>query len=762
MPHVALAILLGALLAFYGNQLQDPFWSAYAPLLLLLARCNRHCRLLCVLGFGLLWSSAVLHQYSAHRLHDDFDNKIVLLSGVIADIPQLREEHVSLLLEDLAIEGYSGPAPKRARFNWYRAKQQPLAGELWQFQVRIRKPTGLLNPAGFDYERWQFVNAIDASGYVVAARENRRLAEAPRFSLTGLRSELASRIDTDCAHCRHAGLIKALTLGLRADIDNDTRSTLQASGTAHLLAISGLHIGMVALLFFALGQKLWRLGGYRWGINRRTLASVCALLAALFYAGLAGFSLPTLRALIMLSIVLLGLQLNRSVNLLQSIAIAMIAILVVDPLAVGSSSFWLSFGALLVIAFVNFRQPRVVPGWRQLLVLQCYFSLLFAPLGIIIFGQLNPASLPANLVAIPALSLLILPVVLAASLLSAFAIDVAAILFTVADGLLVYLLSYLHWLLELGLESTSVAGYPLLVTLAALAALLLLILPRFTFARHAALALLLVLFCWRPDRPGWGEFELLVLDVGMGTSVLLQTRNHSLVYDLGPGRNRGFNAANIALLPVLRERAIADADLLTVSHVDQDHSGGLHALLSNYDAFSLLSGTPRELRDRFDLHHRVRSCHGYPDWNWDGVSFRFLQTSGAVGSSTNNRSCVLQVAGYHRALLPGDIEAVQEERLVNRYGAALAADILLAPHHGSATSSSDAFIAAVKPAQVVFTLSRNNRWNFPVAAVTRRYLSHDAQLWRSDLHGAVRFVSSSNGLQVQSLRKPVRRLWRRW
>jgi competence protein ComEC len=375
---------------------------------------------------------------------------------------------------------------------------------------------------------------------------------------------------------------------------------------------------------------------------------------------------------------------------------------------------------------------------------------------------MNPASLPANLVAIPALSLLILPVVLTACLLSAFAIPVAGWLFAVADWLLQQLLNYLQWLLTHGLESRSMDSYPVMLMLLALAASLLLLLPRATGLRSTAVALLLVLFCWRPDRPGWGEFELLVLDVGMGSSVLLQTRNHSLVYDLGPGRSRAFNAANLALLPVLRQRAITDTDLLTVSHVDQDHSGGLYALIPDYAASRLLSGTPRELRNRFRLKHRVRSCHDYPDWNWDGVSFRFLQTEQEAGASTNNRSCVLQVAGHHRVLLPGDIEADQEDRLVNTYGESLAADILLAPHHGSATSSSDAFIAAVRPAQVVFTLSRNNRWGFPDSVVIERYRERSAQLWRSDQHGAVSFLSRADELLVVSMRDPARRLWRRW
>jgi competence protein ComEC len=261
MPQIALAILLGALLAFYGNQLQDPFWASFAPLLLLLARCNPKYRFVALLAAGMLWSGSLMQLHLSHRLVDDFDNRILLLNGVIADIPQLRHDRISLLLDDLEIEGYPAPLPRRARFNWYQVKQVPLAGERWQFRVRIRQPRGLLNPAGFDYERWLFVKGIDASGYVRAARENKRLQAAPVVSLNRWRGKLADSIERDCEQCRYTGLIKALALGLRGDIHPDARKLLQSSGTAHLLAISGLHIGMVALLGYGIGRYAWRLGG---------------------------------------------------------------------------------------------------------------------------------------------------------------------------------------------------------------------------------------------------------------------------------------------------------------------------------------------------------------------------------------------------------------------------------------------------------------------------------------------------------------------
>ena len=761
MPLHALAILLGALLAFYGNQPQDSFWSAYVPLLLLLFRYCPDYRFICLLATSFLWCNIAIHSHLLHRLPDSFDNRGVLLSATIADLPRIDEDRISLLLEDLHIEAYPVAMPRRVSLSWYQVEQVPAAGERWQFLLRLRQPRGRLNPAGFDYEAWQFVRAVDATGYVLNSKLNRRLAAAPTLSFSSLRSRLAHNIDRDCVRCQHGGLIKALALGFRGAIDPHSQQLLQSTGTAHLLAISGLHIGMVAFLFYAIGRHAWRLFGYRWGINRRDMASLCALSAAIFYAALAGFSLPTLRALIMLAVVLIGQQLHQKINLLQAISLALIVVLIFDPLAVGTASFWLSFGALMIIAFVQFRLPNRLSGWRQLLVLQFYFVLLFAPLGIFIFGQVSFAGLPANLVAIPLLSLLILPIVLSACLLSALWSTGASILFALADRLLEYLLGYLELLLGAGLQSIVVDAYPPLLVCLALGVIIFVLLPRLPWLGAVAVAISGVLLCWQPARLEHGEYELLVLDVGMGSSLLLRTRYHSLVYDFGPGRKNRFSAADRALIPVMHRLGIAEADLLVVSHVDQDHSGGLSSFVGNYRWPQLLSGTPQELRSRFDLQHRVRSCHGYPQWYWDGVLFRFLATDSANGS-TNNRSCILQVTGHHRLLLPGDIEAVQESKLVAAYGDELAAEILLAPHHGSSTSSSQLFINRVKPDQVVFTLARNNRWGFPVEAVTARYRAIGARIFRSDLDGAIRFNSDAEGLRVSTLRNPPQRIWRRW
>ncbi len=762
MPQHALAILLGSLAALYGNELPDQYWLAFMPITLLFCFYCPAYRFVLLFASAYLWSSAVFHYHLEHRLDGSYDNQVTVVSGIVADIPRLGQGRISLYLKALEIENYRGPMPRLARLNWYQDKVVPLAGELWQFQVKLKQPRGRLNPAGFDYEAWQFARGVDVTGYIRDSSKNRKLDTASWLSADYWRMRLALDIDRSCNRCEHRGLIKALALGFRGDIPVTQKRLLQSSGTAHLLAISGLHIGMVSLLFYGIGRYCWRLGLYRSEWNRSQVAALLAIIAGLSYAALAGFSLPTVRALIMFSVLWFALQARNRINLLQSLALTLVVILVVDPRAVGSSSFWLSFSALLVIAFVQFRLPGKMRWWQQLLALQCGFSMLFAPLGILIFGQFNPAGLLANIVAIPMISFAVLPLVLGGCLLALLGYGGTQPLFSLANKLLEFLLNYLDLLTSSSLQSIMVA-YPAPLLMMALISIPALLLPHIPGGRKIVLITLAVIALWQPSRLKHGAYELVFLDVGMGTSLLLRTRNHNLIYDLGPGKAGILNAADWALLPVMRRNGIHIPDLLIVSHVDQDHSGGMHSFLGTYRESSLLSGTPGELKSRFKLPHAVRSCHEYPDWRWDGVAFKFLVADQQTGtSSSNNRSCVLIIQGYHSALIPGDIESSQESRLLLKYAGALDAEILLAPHHGSNTSSSWPFVNRVNPKHVVFTQARNNQWGFPRTEVVLRYDALGSRQYRSDRDGAISMISSAEGLVVKVMRSPIRRIWQRW
>ena len=754
-----LAVVIGTVLAFCGNSLVDSYWISYLPVLLWVAWLRPEVRLICIIIGSMLWASLLLQQTLDQRLHEDFDNRVVLLRGTITDISEQRNNSIRFYLEPDYIQSYHRRLPGKIRLSWYRGGQVPQAGERWQLQVKLRKPNGFSNPGAFDYERWLFVKGIAATGYVKKSGSNRRLREANWYSIDHYRLQIVKAIERACTDCRHQGLFKALTVGFRGDIPRDQDKLLRDSGTAHLLAISGLHIATVAALFYLLGGFLWHYFLYRTRFNRLECSALSAILAAVAYAALAGFSIPTVRALLMLMVVLLALMSRKSVNLLNSIAIAVSLILLVDPKAIGSMSFWLSITALLVIALGQFLLANQKNRLKQLIVIQVLFSLLFVPLSMLLFNQASPAGFLANIVAIPLLSFLILPVNLIASLLSVLDLPMATVLFSWLDHLTGWLLVYLDMLLTSGLQAFRSAEQPLLLLLCLAIALILMLLPLGWRARMPVLGLMPVALVWQSAGIATGDFRMTVLDVGMGTSVVVETRNHSLIYDFGPGKDNGFSAGEWVVKPYLQHRDIQRPDLMVISHVDSDHSGGFVSFTDEYALTQLLTGTPNELKKRFNLKDSVQNCHSYPAWRWDGVDFEFLSTSPqSVFQTSNNRSCVLKISGFNSMLLTGDIEAEQESRLLTELPEKLASDVLLAPHHGSLTSSSESFVNAVLPQTVVFTVGRFNRWGFPKPRVKARYQQIESRMLRTDQHGAITINSLRRSLVIKTHRQQ-KRIW---
>lgn len=758
MIAFSLAVICGTALAFWGNTLVELHWISYLPLFLLLAWLHPRFRFFYLCCSTLLWASLLLHQSIEQRPGDELDGQSVLLSGTIIDISEQRKHSVRFYLKPDYLQSYSRRLPEKIRLSWYRSQQIPQAGQRWQLLVKLRKPRGFQNPDAFDYERWLFVKGIAANGYVKKSGMNRKIAEADWYNIDRYRLQIVEAIDRACNDCKHHGLFKALTVGFRGDIPDQQGKLLRDTGTAHLLAISGLHIGLVAGLFFLLGNYIWRLVLYRSRFNRLECSAMLAMVAALAYAALAGFSIPTVRALLMLIVVLLALLLRKGVNLLNSIACAVTLILLLDPLAIGSASFWLSISALLVIALGQFLLVNEKNRLKQLLVIQLLFSLLFIPLGILLFNQASPAGFLANIVAIPVLSFVILPTTLISSLLSIFDIPLAAVLFAWLDHLTGWLLDYLQILLTSGLQAFQYTGLPLLLLCLAIG-LILMLLPIGWRARMPALVLLPVALMWQPADIETGSFRLSVLDVGMGTAVVVETENHNLIYDFGPGNSDGFSAGEWVVKPYLRYRGIEQSDLMVISHVDSDHSGGFISFLDENVVARLVTGTPGMLEKRFNMDKPIRNCHDYPAWRWDGIDFEFLATLPRHGlRSSNNSSCVLKVSGIHTALLSGDIEAEQEYRLLNQLGDKLAADILLVPHHGSLTSSTNAFVNTVSASVAIFTLGRNNRWGFPKSEVLERYQKTATNIFRTDRDGAISLLSQPEELQIRSQRQ-FNRIW---
>ena len=760
MPGYCIFIVAGTALAFWGGPLPDPLWFTFTPILLLLCYLVPQYRYLSLFVASFLWASLHFQIHLDRNLSEEFDSKTVLISGVIDDIVEVRQESIRFLVKPASIQNYQKPLPELVRLSWYQDIRPPKAGERWQFLVKLRKPWGFQNPGGFDFQRWLFVERIGATGYVRPSTENRKLSGPAWWNVNQYREHLSEIISSQCSSCEYVGLFKALVLGFRGEISQPQRQVLQDTGTAHLIAISGLHIGLIAALFYFVGRWSWHFGLYRLFFNRRECASTISLLAATAYAALAGFSLPTTRALVMLAVIVIALLLRRSVNLLNSIAIALVLILVFDPLSVGSTSLWLSISALLVIALGQYLMQNRASWIKQLISIQFLFSLLFVPLTMLLFQQASVSGFLANLIAIPLLSFVILPLVLIATAFSSFELLLGAWLFRFADSIMSVLYEYLNLLLEVGLVAFRHAGVPAALLFTAAVGLILLCVPASLNLRRIGLLFILFPIIWRVDPLKHGEYRVTVLDVGMGTSIVVETKTHSLIYDFGPGNNRGFSAGEWVVKPFLRYQGIEQPDMMIISHVDQDHSGGFVSFLSELRPGRLISGTTAEVQKRFALNSTLRSCHGYPAWRWDGVEFQFLETNNLKSrQSTNNRSCVLKITGHHTSLLSGDIEADQEDRLVDEFGKKLSADILVAPHHGSLTSSTARFVEQVSPDITVFTVGRNNRWRFPRKDVLARYEAVGSQIYRTDQHGAISLLSISNSLQSLSFRQNHQRIW---
>lgn len=703
---------------------------------------------------GLLWATVAAQAALAHRLPAALEGIDLIVEGRIVDLPERDERRVRFLFEPARIEHPDlGRLPRRLRLSWYGDAPELRAGERWRLTVRLKRPRGLMNPGGFDYERWLFQHRIDAVGYVRSPQTAQRLATTP--SLDRLRQDLADALHRRLEGRPAAGVLVALVVGDERGIAKEQWEALRRTGTTHLISISGLHISLLALAAYRLTATAWRRSARLCTRAPAPLAATAvAIVAATGYAALAGFSLPTQRALIMLAVPALALLARRRIDPWRGFVVALVAVLLWDPFAPLSPGFWLSFGAVAILLAAGlYRSPE--PGWRQLVTTQLCLSLALLPLTLLWFQQASWISPLANVVAIP-WGMAIVPL----ALLAAALLPVPLL----GDGLLwlsVRLTDGLLWLLMLmgawkGGASELAAPSSWLLLLAGLGVLLLLA-PHGWPGRWLA-APLLAAAVWRDpgEGPPPGAVDVTLLDVGQGTAVVVRTAGHALLYDAGPGESMGLDAGETVVLPFLRSQGIARLDALVISHADGDHSGGARAVLAAMPVAALYAG--EELAD----FPRALPCRAGHAWQWDGVELEFLWPDPASGARGNDASCVLKLsAGGHSLLLAGDIGARAEAALLQRQAAKLRADVLLVPHHGSQTSSTAPFLAAVAPRTAVITVGYRNRYRLPRDEVLARYQEIGSELLRTDHEGAIRLRLDAGGVSApRGERATARRYYR--
>ena len=713
---------------------------------------------LAAVGLGFCWA----HLWACALLCNPFPQELagedVRAVGRIASLPDRNARRTRFLFRITALESEAGAVGfgGLVRLSWYRDAPALAAGERWRLRLRLKPPHGFVNPGGFDYERWLFRQQVAATGYVRDAGVAERLAAgAGPYWLDRWRQGLRARLHAALPAGVGRALIPALVIGERGGLGPAQWQVFSRTGTSHLIAISGLHVGLVAGAVFLLVRRLWaRLPALALRLAAPRAGAAAGLLAALGYAALAGFAVSTQRALVMLAVVLGALIAGRTLRPAAALVLALGAVLLADPAAVLDYGFWLSFGAVALLLYAlgqRLGPPGMVARWGAA---QWAVAVGLFPLLILFFGSASLVAPLINLIALPLFGVL-LPLVLSAAVMtlaSGWALPLVLAAWPLEQGY-----ALLERVADAPWAAATLGGRPDWAWGAALLGVVLVLAPRGLPGRWLGAVMLLPLWLAEPRGPPRGALDLALLDVGQGLAAVLRTAEHAVVYDVGPRFPSGFNTADAVVLPYLRQAGIDRLDLLILSHADQDHAGGVRELVDALPVARVLSGEPGEL-----VEVGAQPCRRGQNWRWDDVRFRVLHPSDG-SESGNDSSCVLRVtAGGASLLLTGDIGAPVERALAQREGRALSSRVLVAGHHGSASSSTAVFVDAVQPEWVLFSAGWMNRWGFPAEAVRDRILARGARTLNTATSGAIELrLGPGAEVAISGLgRTRAARLWR--
>lgn len=750
MTYIAL-FAAGVLLAVEQRSLLPPFALAFLALLLfavVLWRQSKPAYWFACFALGFLWLEAQAHWRLQARFPPELHRVELLCEGRVLNPPEISAQRwrFDFRLSRCLIEQQWQVMNHRTRIAWYRpaaTQQVPAGGELWQLSVKLKLPRAQLNPTGFDYETWLFQRGIQATGYVRAAEQCKRVSAASDYSMARWRGEIRQRLLPVLPDEASAGVIPALVLADRSYIPADMWQRFRDAGTGHLLAISGLHVGLVAAFAALLGRLLWRIVGLRYG-SRALWMGIASLIAATAYAALAGFALPTVRALCMLAVAIAGVLRGYHRSLFDALAFALLVLLVVDPLSVLSAGFWLSFCSVAAIA-VGLRAHAHLKNWQQVLWINAVMGLVLAPLSHLLFGQLAWWCSPANLVVVPVFSFVVVPLSLLGTTLAIAELPGAQLLLWCAAQAIEWCDQWQAWLLALPVPDLTLVGW---APLGLLVFSLLLLAPRaWRGASALILAAVVLLSSPRQTDLAPGGFSVTTLDVGHGLALMVETQQHVLLYDMGPSYANGRSSGDGIVAPALRARGWHAPSRLLLSHEDGDHAGGLPALQRLYPDAPLIRG-------------REGGCTVGRKWQWDGVDFELLHPA-SVWSKDNDNSCVLRVSSAAgSALLPGDVERRAEQRMLDR-AVSLKSDLLLVPHHGSKTSSTTSWLSAVRPSIAVISVARDSQWGMPHQPVLERLQGVGSRILSTGDFGAivVRFAGQGIAPEVVLTREQRRRFW---
>ncbi|MBK1694770.1 DNA internalization-related competence protein ComEC/Rec2 [Chromatium weissei] len=712
---------------------------------------------------GMIWAAMQAGAVLRHPFPDALAREPLTIEGRIAAIPSASPLRTRFLFQVESAFHHEQPIPFTGlvRLAWYQPAPALNAGERWRLAVRLKPRHSSANPNGMDGERVLFAQSIQATGTVRRATAriavvNARLdASGGKYWLARWRQRIAAHLTQITGATDARGLVQALTIGETSQLQTADWEALTLTGTSHLIAISGWNVAMIAGVFIGFTRWLWsRSARLTQLLATPRAGAVVGMVAAVGYAGLAGFAISTQRALIMLLILLSAQLWQRTLRPYHALTLALVGVLLVDSSTVLSYGFWLSFGAVAVLLFhLGQRLPRR-DLWTQWGRAQTAVTIGLLPLLVLLFGQISLISPLVNLLAVPVFAVL-LPLVLIVSLLSLIPELTAPLLWTAQ--LLNFCMDGLTWIATLPDIAPTLSAPPLWAWLVAGIGVALLLAPRGLPGRWLGMVLLLPLITLRPPRPVDGELWFTLLDVGQGLAAVMQTAEGTLVFDTGSGSADGFNAGSAVIAPFLLAQGITRVERVVISHADQDHAGGLVGLAKRVTLAQVQSGEPVRL-----AFSGATRCSAGETWHWAGVRFEFLHPAQAFELG-NQSSCVLRIETAGRAiLLTGDADQQIERALVAQFGAALKSTVLVAGHHGSNTSSAGIFLNTVKPEWVFFSAGYANQFRFPTKAVRERIAVRRIKTCNTASAGAIQLRIHANG-QIDApieWRNQKPRLWR--
>ena len=763
MTVLAIACLFAAGMVLLQNEpvLPDPLWCALLPVAALLAIMKIRASPLCAVVAGYAWAAFVAHVQMDASLPVTVEGRDVEIAGTVRGIPHVDSRRARF---DFSVEG--GPqapiAAGRVRLSWYGVRTAPAPGSTWRLTVRLRRPRGWHNPAGSDYEGRLFANRIVATGYVKSAR---RMGSAPVGSaaqVDAVRAGLARWIRSTLDGYASEGLVRALAIGDRSGVSEHHWTMLRVTGIAHLMAISGLHVGMATGAAYWAALRAWTL------VPRAALlipapqiAGVAAMLGALGYALLAGFALPAQRALLMLAVVFGSRLSKRCILPSHGLALALVVVLAIDPHSVRAPGFWLSFVAVaaivMAIATRPASSPRTLAGrLRTLATVQIAVTVGLVPVTLSVFSEQSLVSPLVNALVIPLVGAVVVPVILLGLLAGVVLPPAGAAMLTAAALVLDTLWPVIEWIGAHAVMLPApgrIGGWQIA---AATVGVLIVLAPRGLTIRWLGMIWMLPMLAMRPAPIDPGSYRMTLLDVGHGLAVVVETERRVLVYDTGPPVGSRLDAAVLAVLPYLASRGHDAIDRVVLSHGDSDHVGGYRRLAESVDITSMVAN------GAVGAHRPNLDCAADRRWEWDGISFEVLYPFDGRSGFDNAHSCVVRIEGSGGSvLLTGDIESAGELSLVARLGERLATDVMVAPHHGSATSSTRRFLGAVSPSIVLFSVAEHGRYRLPHPDVVSRYAEAGVTAYSTSRCGAitVEFPAGGEPTIARLEREAGRRYW---